>query len=158
MTDTADTSAAQDAGGEHGLRYELFILALTIYSLVIMVLLVLPLEPAVLDLLRAYDNLICFVFLADFAMRLRASHPHRQYFLHGRGWLDLLGSIPSFGILRFTALFRLVLSSGKSVAFIMAAFGEQPGDAGRTAIGGRLPFPRRACDFKPPPGIPSDGR
>lgn len=40
----------------------------------------------------------------------------------------------------FTAVFRLVLSSGKSVAFIMAAFGEQPGDAGRTAIGGRLPL------------------
>lgn len=107
-SDALPTDAqAPTAGTDHGLRYELFVLALTIYSLVIMVLLILPLEPTTLDLLRAYDNLICLVFLGDFAMRLRASRPHRRYLIHERGWLDLLGSLPSLGILRFTALFRL---------------------------------------------------
>ena len=36
----------------------------------------------------------------------RAPSP-RAYFIHGRGWLDLLGSIPSLGLLRITALLRL---------------------------------------------------
>jgi voltage-gated potassium channel len=104
---SAAETEAEAVRGAHGLRYELFILALTIYSLVIMVLLVLPLQSATVELLQTYDNLICFVFLADFGMRLRASHPRRRYLIHERGWLDLLGSMPSLGILRFTVLFRL---------------------------------------------------
>lgn len=112
MADSASVGSPMEPGPEagdagHGLRYELFILALTIYSLVIMGLLVLPLQPATIELLQAYDNLICCVFLVDFAARLRVSHPRRQYLIHERGWLDLLGSMPSLGILRFTALFRL---------------------------------------------------
>lgn len=88
--------------------YDLFILVLTVISLGIMVLMLLPLSNATIDLLQFYDNLICFVFLIDFAVRLRASRPKSQYFLHERGWLDLLGSIPSFGIaFRYTGLFRL---------------------------------------------------
>jgi voltage-gated potassium channel len=108
MTDTGSrgTASAEGSGGQ-GLRYELFILALTLYSLVIMVLLLLPLEPATIELLQTYDNLICCVFLVDFAARLRASHPRRRYLIGGRGWVDLLGSIPSLGIFRYTALFRL---------------------------------------------------
>lgn len=54
-----------------------------------------------------YDNVICFVFLADFGLRLRRAPTARQYFTRERGWLDLLGSIPSFGILRYAALLRL---------------------------------------------------
>lgn len=94
-------------GSSHSLKYELFILALTLYSLVLMLLLILPLEPGTIELLQTYDNLICFVFLADFGMRLRASHPRRRYLFAGRGWLDLLGSLPSLGFFRFTVLFRL---------------------------------------------------
>jgi voltage-gated potassium channel len=54
-----------------------------------------------------YDNLICVVFLLDFAFNLARSNPKRDYLIGRRGWLDLLGSIPSFGFFRFTALFRL---------------------------------------------------
>ena len=43
----------------------------------------------------------------DFFYNLTGSKPTRQYLIYHRGWLDLLGSIPSLGILRFTALFRL---------------------------------------------------
>ena len=38
---------------------------------------------------------------------MTGSQPKREYFIKQRGWLDLLGSIPAFGILRFTALLRL---------------------------------------------------
>jgi voltage-gated potassium channel len=92
---------------QHGNSYNIFILVLTIFSLVVMVLLLLPLTPAERDLLTLYDNVICVVFLADFAMNLAGSKPRRSYFIGQRGWLDLLGSIPSFGFVPFGSLFRL---------------------------------------------------
>jgi voltage-gated potassium channel len=97
----------EPSGAEHGNAYNIFILVLTVFSLVTMGMLVLPLDPATLEVLQLYDNLICLVFLADFVINLVRSRPRRAYFFGRRGWLDLLGSIPSFGILRFTVLFRL---------------------------------------------------
>ncbi len=91
----------------HGNAYEIFILILTLLSLVVMGLILLPLDQATLDALLFYDNLICVIFLADFVYNLSGSRPRRHYFIHERGWLDLLGSIPSLGILRFSALLRL---------------------------------------------------
>ncbi len=90
-----------------GNAYNIFILVLTIFSLVIMVLLLLPVTAAERDLLTLYDNVVCIIFLIDFAMNLAAAKPRRGYFIGQRGWLDLLGSIPSFGFIPFTALFRL---------------------------------------------------
>lgn len=88
--------------------YELFILFMTIFSLVIMVALVLPtLSKSTTQLLEIYDNAICFLFLFDFGLRLKRARSKRGYFIRGRGWLDLLGSIPSFGFFPYTALFRL---------------------------------------------------
>ena len=92
---------------EHGNAYNIFILVLTLFSLLVMVLQLMPLDATTLDLLRVYDNAICLIFLADFAYNLSGSRPRRQYFIYQRGWLDLLGSIPALGILQVTALFRL---------------------------------------------------
>ena len=80
--------------------YEMFILVLTLLSLAIMVMLVLPMSEATHQALTVYDNVICFVFLADFGLRLKRAPTKRQYFIGERGWLDLLGSIPSFGLVR----------------------------------------------------------
>src|SRR5262245_28258974 len=87
--------------------YQLFILVLTVYSLVIMVALLLPVSDATRELLTVYDNLICVVFLFDFGVNLARAHPKREYFIGRRGWLDLIGSIPTFGFFKFTALLRL---------------------------------------------------
>jgi voltage-gated potassium channel len=87
--------------------YDIFIGILTILSLVVMFLLLLPLSAATIHLLQVYDNLICVVFLIDFTVNLLRSHPRRDYFLGRRGWLDLLGSIPSLGFFQYTALLRL---------------------------------------------------
>jgi voltage-gated potassium channel len=87
--------------------YSIFMLVLTVLSLVIMVLLLLPLNTATLDVLRVYDNLICVVFLVDFAVNLAASSPKREYFVDRRGWLDLIGSVPSFGFFPISGLLRL---------------------------------------------------
>jgi voltage-gated potassium channel len=92
---------------EHGNAYNLFILVLTLFSLVVMVLLLLPLNPESKSLLQLYDNVICLIFLGDFVYSLSGSRPRRQYFIDQRGWLDLLGSIPTLGFFELTALFRL---------------------------------------------------
>ena len=92
---------------EHGNAYNIFILVLTIMSLGIMGLLLLPLDAATLQVLLVYDNVICVIFLIDFALNLAASRPRSDYFIHRRGWLDLLGSIPAFGVFPAAALLRL---------------------------------------------------
>ena len=72
-----------------------------------MVLLLLPVSPQERDLLLFYDNAVCVVFLIDFLLNLAGAHPRRAYFIGARGWLDLLGSIPSLGFFQITALLRL---------------------------------------------------
>ena len=105
-----DTTAAQAGEGEprpESHSYSIFMLVLTVFSLVVMVLLLLPLDDATITALRVYDNLFCVIFLADFAISLARSRPKRDYFITRRGWLDLIGSIPSLGIFPASALFRL---------------------------------------------------
>jgi voltage-gated potassium channel len=89
----------------------MFMFVLTVLSLAIMVGLVMPrVSESTKKLLNIYDNLICIVFLFDFAMRMRRAPHKRDYFIGERGWLDLLGSIPSVQILgsgRYASLFRL---------------------------------------------------
>jgi voltage-gated potassium channel Kch len=97
---------------EHSNSYNIFILVLTVMSLIIMALLILPLPDAVHQVLNVYDNLICVVFLADFALNWGRAERKREYFIGQRGWLDLLGSIPSLGLIagnagNLVALFRL---------------------------------------------------
>ncbi len=92
---------------EHGNSYNIFILVLTIFSLAIMVVLLLPLDQDTRDLVNLYDNIICVIFLADFAFNLAGAKPKRAYFVGQRGWLDLLGSIPSIGVFQLGALLRL---------------------------------------------------
>jgi len=96
--------AAQQRSGN---AYHLFILVLTFLSLFIMVALLLPLDDATIQLLQVYDFIICLVFLLDFALNLKRAPNWRTYFFDERGWLDLIGSIPSLGLFRYTALLRL---------------------------------------------------
>jgi voltage-gated potassium channel len=100
--DPSVTTASRESNA-----YSIFMLVLTLLSLVIMVLLLLPLNAATLEVLRFYDNLICVLFLIDFAVNLAASRPKRDYFIGRRGWLDLLGSIPSLGFFPISGLLRL---------------------------------------------------
>jgi voltage-gated potassium channel len=106
-------AAAVSGTIRHGNAYNIFIFVVTIVSLVIMVLLWMPVSPATKELLGAYDNLICVIFLADFFSNLTRSPSKKEYFIDQRGWLDLLGSVPTIrgiqalGILRLARLSRL---------------------------------------------------
>jgi voltage-gated potassium channel len=92
---------------QHSNAYEIFILVLTIFSLALMVLAVLPLNDQTKALVNFYDNIACLIFLADFTLNITGAKPKRAYFIGARGWLDLLGSIPSVGFFQYAALFRL---------------------------------------------------
>jgi voltage-gated potassium channel len=105
---TTESAAPPDADARRRSNaYDLFILILTILSLAVMALLLFPLSSATIQLLTIYDNAICVIFLIDFSWRLRKAKTRRDYFIGERGWLDLLGSIPTFGVFKFTALLRL---------------------------------------------------
>lgn len=96
---------------KHSNAYNIFILVLTVLSLAVMVVMLLPISDATLKLLSVYDNLICVIFLIDFFLNLKSSPKKSDYFIKERGWLDLLGSIPSLGLFsnvgKFAGLFRL---------------------------------------------------
>ncbi len=91
--------------------YNIFILVLTVLSLLVMVVMLLPLSDETIKLLSVYDNLICVIFLIDFTLNLFNSPKKSDYFIKDRGWLDLLGSIPSLGLFtnfgKFAGLLRL---------------------------------------------------
>ncbi len=92
----------------HSSTYNLFILVLTIFSLLIMVLLLLPgLSPPTQRTLQFIDTLICFIFLGDFFINLARAPNNRAYFFKQGGWLELLGSIPAIPGIPWTALLRL---------------------------------------------------
>jgi hypothetical protein len=86
--------------------YELFIGALSVISIINIVLaLVLP-DPAVRNVIVIVDTGLCFVFFADFLGRLRNAESKSGYFFRQLGWLDLLGSLPFPG-LRIARVFRV---------------------------------------------------
>ena len=88
--------------------YQIFILVLTVLSLAVMAVMLLPtLSDATYKMLGIYDNVICVIFLIDFFLNLRGASKKRDYFIGQRGWLDLLGSIPSFGVFKLGGLLRL---------------------------------------------------
>jgi voltage-gated potassium channel len=91
--------------------YNIFILVLTVLSLLVMVVMLLPISESTLKLLSVYDNLICVIFLIDFSFNLITAPKKSDYFIKDRGWLDLLGSIPSLGLFtnagKYAGLFRL---------------------------------------------------
>jgi len=114
-TSTSNQNQITAVQASHAIVYDLFILAITIYSLVVIVsLFVLPLTPATRTLLIRVDLLICIFLLIDFIVNFYLSPNWKGYFIREGGWLDLLGSIPIIvgqpwaSVLRLARLPRLV--------------------------------------------------
>jgi voltage-gated potassium channel len=98
--------------------YEIFILALSVLSLVNLALIVVPifgLSQQQEDAIRILDGTMTVIFLSDFAYRLFTAESKRGYFIRDRGWLDLIGSLPllrAFRIFRVLRVGRLVRELG----------------------------------------------
>jgi voltage-gated potassium channel len=87
--------------------YDLFILALTVFSLLLVgAYYLFPLTEATREALLWLDLPISLLFLVDFLRSLRRAPDKRAYLKWG--WVDLLGSIPLVLPLRIARLGRLV--------------------------------------------------
>lgn len=86
--------------------YEIFIAALSILSIVNLVLALVITDQALDSVLSAMNAVLSVILFFDFCVRLRTAESRSGYFLRHFGWADLLASLPlpQFKVLR---LFRL---------------------------------------------------
>jgi voltage-gated potassium channel len=100
-------AGATHAGRLRNPGYEIFILALSVLSIVNLILVVpfTPLSTEQRDVVLMVDALLTVVFLSDFAYRLLSAESKRVYFFREKGWLDLIGSLP---LLRVFRIFRVL--------------------------------------------------
>jgi voltage-gated potassium channel len=86
--------------------YEIFIGALSVLSLVNIVLLALLRDPATQNVVRFVDLILSVIFLIDFLVRLHRAPKRSTYFFRQYGWADLLASLP-FPQIKIMRVFRL---------------------------------------------------
>lgn len=99
----------RDAARQNGrvIYLELLVLTLSLFSLgALTAELLLTLPPDTIQLLDRIDDVICGVFLMDFAVHCWLA-PSRVVFLRW-GWIDLLSSVPTIGWLRWGRVFRVL--------------------------------------------------
>ena len=88
--------------------YELYILALSAFALVVLGAdTLLNLSPEVHEVLAFTDLVLCGLFFMDFVRNMVRAESKTGYFLHG-GWLDLISSIPAIDLFRLGRLSRIV--------------------------------------------------
>src|SRR5687768_12252096 len=75
-------------------NFDIFVLALSVLSIVNIALAIAPLNAAVHNVVLIVDGVLSLIFLADFLLRLRRAPHKRTYLIDERGWLDFLGSLP----------------------------------------------------------------
>ena len=102
-------STGPTASGREDLKsttYEFFILAISVLSIVNMVLwFVLPFESEAWSLVFTVDAILTIIFLVDFTFRLVTAPTKWWYLRHGGGVFDFLGCVPGLRIFR---MFRIV--------------------------------------------------
>jgi voltage-gated potassium channel len=97
--------------------YDLFVLLLTILSLVNFVLLLLPISRTTKGVVLVVEIVASSFLLADVALRIRRAPTPRDYLIRDKGWLDFLGSLPflrPFRIRRVVVVSKQVAELGGS--------------------------------------------
>jgi voltage-gated potassium channel len=89
--------------------YELFIGALSLLSIINLVLYYLIPDENVSAVILIMDSILSLVFISDFLYRLFTAESKTGYFFRQMGWADLLASLPApqFKILRLFRVYRL---------------------------------------------------
>jgi voltage-gated potassium channel len=91
--------------------YDIFIVIVTVLSIVnwILLMLALPGESNVKGLLIFMEPIFTVILLSDFVYRLKLAKGQRWHYMNrGGGWLDLLGSLPYGRLLRLFRLYRVI--------------------------------------------------
>ena len=100
-----DSKPGHDVAGRRSTIYNLFVLALILFSWVVMAGVLLGSDSN--QVVWTVDFFVCAVLLADFVRNLRQAPSKAGYFFRMGGWLDLLGSIPAVPGFPFTSIFHL---------------------------------------------------
>jgi voltage-gated potassium channel len=75
-------------------NFDLFILALTLFSTINILWLIAPLNEQLTNVVLIVDVIYSFFFMTDFFLRLYRAPTKSAYFVGDRGWIDFLGSLP----------------------------------------------------------------
>ena len=88
--------------------YEIFILLLSILSLLNIVIFITPgVDPLVKGVLQIMDIFITLIFMVNFVYRFFTAQSKSTYFLREYGWADLLSSLP-FQATKVFRVFRVI--------------------------------------------------
>jgi len=90
--------------------FELFVSALSVLSLVNILLVLLVQDPSMQNVIYSVDALLSLIFMVDFLVRLHRAPSRYNYLFRQFGWADLLACLPllQVKILRIFRLFRVV--------------------------------------------------
>lgn len=90
-------------------NYELFIITLSLLSLVNFIWALLATDTDIQRVLFFINLLLSLIFLGDFLYRLFTATSKRHYFIREFGWLDLLSALP-FGVVKIARLLRIAIT------------------------------------------------
>jgi voltage-gated potassium channel len=107
MSSDAAIDAAEERAGLKNPGYEIFIAALSILSIVNLLLIWILRDQDLDYVLQVMNVPITIIFFIDFLYRLRSAPSKSDYFWRNWGWADLLASLP-FQQTKILRLFRLV--------------------------------------------------
>lgn len=91
--------------------YDLFVVALTVLSIINLTLYVLLSDKTVLYVVGSIDLLISVFFFIDFLKRLFTAKSKKRYLIFEYGWADFLASMP-FPQVKLLRIFRLIKGYG----------------------------------------------
>jgi voltage-gated potassium channel len=87
--------------------YDLYMLGISTFAIGILAAdALVPLTSPTHHVLEYADTALCLLFLIDFARNLKRAPNRTRYFVRG-GWLDLISSVPTIGILRLARVVRI---------------------------------------------------
>ena len=100
--------AAAHSAELKGVGYELFILLVSLLSIVNTAIVLLPLPLNIQQVALLVDSLLAPVILVDFLYRLVTAPSRRTYMVRGFGWADMLSVVPMLGLFRIFRVVRVV--------------------------------------------------
>jgi Ion transport protein len=107
MSDERAIDAAEEAAGLRNPSYEIFMAALSILSIVNLVIAWFISDEAMSYIISGINLMLTLCFAGDFLYRLSTAESRSHYFLRDFGWADMLASIP-FAQTNVLRVFRLI--------------------------------------------------
>jgi voltage-gated potassium channel len=91
-----------------GMPWEIFVFGCALLSILNLVLAIVIRSPDLTQVVTVMDGVLVIVFAIDFIRRLRVATDDRAYFVQGRGWLDLISTVPALRIARILRILRVM--------------------------------------------------